>query len=227
VIGIPSYDRPDIYTVVFQDGSISEYSDTNNILEACPVSSNTSPCSILPNWIQDDANATLFLFDMTKPRHGKLKRDHNNNWIFCPGVNHDISQGIKLQDLSANCQMLMETGQRFRGHTKFRRVYIARNQAQLRDSVLRHVSVHGLASLIAPPSLKHHNTMLPTDKTIWDAAYDEEFDGLASLPTWQVVNEDQFKHLSKGIKALLPWQLLQSSMMHIIVQNARNIESWC
>jgi hypothetical protein len=69
--------------------------------------------------------------------------------------------------------------------------------------------------------------MCPTDKTIWDAAYDEEFDGLASLPTWQVVNEDQFKHLSKGIKALLPWQLLQSSMMHIIVQNARNIESWC
>jgi hypothetical protein len=64
------------------------------------------------------------------------------------------------------------------------------------------VSAHGLTSLIAPPSIKHHNTMLPTDKTIWDAAYDEEFDGLASLPTWQVVNEDQFKQLSKGIKAL-------------------------
>jgi hypothetical protein len=64
------------------------------------------------------------------------------------------------------------------------------------------VSAHGLTSLIAPPSLKHNNTMLPTDKTIWDAAYDEEFDGLASLPTWQVVNEDQFKQLSKGIIAL-------------------------
>jgi hypothetical protein len=73
VIGIPSYDQPDVYTVVVQDGLISEYSDINNIVEACPTSSNTSPCSILPNWIQDGANATLFLFDMTKPRHGKLK----------------------------------------------------------------------------------------------------------------------------------------------------------
>jgi hypothetical protein len=32
VIGLPSYDRPDIYTVLFSDGSISEYSDKNNLL---------------------------------------------------------------------------------------------------------------------------------------------------------------------------------------------------
>jgi hypothetical protein len=43
--------------------------------------------------------------------------------------------------------------------------------------------------------------MLPNDKNIWDTAYDEEFDGLASLPTWQIT-EDQFKQLSKGVKAL-------------------------
>jgi hypothetical protein len=64
VIGIPLYDRPDIYTVAFNDGSIAKYSDSNNILEACPDSTVTSPCSILPTWIQGDANATLFLFDM-------------------------------------------------------------------------------------------------------------------------------------------------------------------
>ncbi len=75
----------------------------------------------------------------------------------------------------------MDAGQLFRGHTKFCQVYTARNQAQLRDSVLRHVSAHGLTSLLAPSSLRYHNTMLPTNKTIWDAAYDEEFDGLASL----------------------------------------------
>ncbi len=55
VIGIPSYDRLNIYTVAFQDGSITEYSDTNNILEACQISSSISPCSILPTWIQEDA----------------------------------------------------------------------------------------------------------------------------------------------------------------------------
>jgi hypothetical protein len=120
LIGIPSYDRPDIYTVAFQDGSIAEYSDSNNILEACPTSNSISPCSILLTWIQEGAKATLFLSDMTKPRQGKLKRDDHDNWIFCPGLTNDLLHGIRLPDLSANCQMLLDTGQLFRGHTKFR-----------------------------------------------------------------------------------------------------------
>jgi hypothetical protein len=44
--------------------------------------------------------------------------------------------------------------------------------------------------------------MIPGDKDIWDATYDEEFDGLASLPNWQVITEDQFQQLSKGVKVL-------------------------
>ncbi len=61
VTGIPSYDCPDAYTVVFNDGSIAEYSDSSNILEAVPDSSAASSTSILPTWIQGVANATLFL----------------------------------------------------------------------------------------------------------------------------------------------------------------------
>jgi hypothetical protein len=53
--------------------------------------------------------------------------------------------------------------------------------------VLRHVSAHGLSSLIAPTSLKHHAKMSSEDKAIWDAAYDEEYDGLESLPTWEII----------------------------------------
>jgi hypothetical protein len=34
VVGIPSYDRPHIYTVMFNDGSLSEYSDHDGILES-------------------------------------------------------------------------------------------------------------------------------------------------------------------------------------------------
>jgi hypothetical protein len=145
----------------------------------CPNSSVTSSSSLLPTWIQGGVNATLFLFDMSKPRHGKLQQDDDGSWIFCPGLNSTLSQGIKLPDLSVNCQMLLDTGQLFRGHTKFRRVYHARAQVQLRDCVLRHVSAHGLTSLVAPSSLKQHLTMNHGDKNIWDAAYDEEFDGLS------------------------------------------------
>jgi len=58
IIGIPSYDHPDIYTVVFDDGSIARY--CNNILEATSPSSPVLPSTILPSWIQGGANAALF-----------------------------------------------------------------------------------------------------------------------------------------------------------------------
>jgi hypothetical protein len=120
----------------------------------------------------------------------------------CPGTTTDLSQGTKLSDLSANCQLLLDTGQLFHGHAKFRRVYNTRNHVQLRDCVLRHVSAHGLTSVIAPASLKNHINMSSNDKCIWGATYDEEFDNLTSLPTWEVITEEQFRRLSKGMKAL-------------------------
>jgi hypothetical protein len=202
VIGLPSYDRPNIYTVLFADGSISEYSDRSNILEASSSHDAIKSVSLLPSWIQNGTNATLFLSTMTKPRHGKLFLDTNNQWIFCPGNSTDLSQGILLSGLSSTFQSLLDTGQLFKGHTKFKRVYNTRHQIQLKASVLRHFSAHGLTSLIAPTSLKSHSKMSTTDQTIWDEAYFEEFDGLASLPTWEVLTEEQFKTLSKGVKAL-------------------------
>ncbi len=71
IIGIPLHDRTDVYTVVFPDGSIAEYSDENNILELAPVKRLGSTPVLLPHWIQDGANATVFLESMLKPRHSK------------------------------------------------------------------------------------------------------------------------------------------------------------
>jgi len=113
-----------------------------------------------------------------------------------------IENGVSLEDLPEQCQTLLDTGQLFKGHTKFNRVYQACHQAQLNDCILRHISAHGLDSLIAPTSLRYHSTMSRNDKSIWDAAYAEEYDGLASIPTWEVLTEQQFKQLSKGAKSL-------------------------
>lgn len=44
--------------------------------------------------------------------------------------------------------------------------------------------------------------MSSNDKQIWDDAYNEEYDGLANIPTWEVITETQFKLLSKGVKPL-------------------------
>ncbi len=40
------------------------------------------------------------------------------------------------------------------------------------------------------------------DKLIWDAAYNEEYNGLVSLPTWDIITEEEFCCLSKGKKVL-------------------------
>lgn len=91
---------------------------------------------------------------MSKPKHGRLYNDNLGQKIFCPGKSSDVTKGILLPDLSANNQHLLDTGQLFHGHTKFHRVFQTRNQVQLRDFVLRHVSAHGLYSFIVPSSFK-------------------------------------------------------------------------
>jgi hypothetical protein len=113
----------------------------------------------------------------------------------------DNLHAIPLPDLEANCQNLLESGQLFRGHAKFKTVFDARNQISLHTSVLRHVSAHGLQSLIAPSSLKNISKMTSSDY-IWQEAYDEEYDGLTSLPSWEIISEKEFHRLSKGQRAL-------------------------
>ena len=123
----------------------------------------------------------------------------DQSWYFYPGKSTD---GILLPDLSANCQHLLDTGQLFHGHAKFKNVYATKNNHSLRDCVLRHVSAYGLKSFLAPTSLKQQQHLDPQDKQVWDLAYDEEYDGLESLPTWEVITEAQYHQLSKGKKAL-------------------------
>jgi len=197
VIGIPTYNSPNVYTVLFKDGSNVEYADDLLSTASSPL---TTPKSLLPTWIREGVNVTLFLNNMPKPRDGTLQFD-NNDRTFYPGKQNS-NPGISLPDFEANCQDLLETGQLFRGHAKFKNVYDTCNQLSLQTCVLRHVSAHGLQSLVAPTSLKHHTKMSSSDKAIWDDAYSEEYDGLTSLSTWEVISEEQYYKLSKGKKAL-------------------------
>ena len=134
--------------------------------------------------------------------HGHLYLNSDIEWVFCSGNRVDLSTSTLLPDLSATCHNLLTTGQLFCGHVKFPRVYQARSQAQLQSCVLRHVSAHGLQSLIPPASLKDNSKISPSDKLIWDEAYFEEYDGLQSIPTWEVLTESQFCQLIKGKKSL-------------------------
>jgi hypothetical protein len=43
------------------------------------------------------------------------------------------------------------------------------------------------------------------DKAIWDAAYDKDYDGLVSIPTWEVILEEQYHYLSNENVLYLLW----------------------
>ena len=129
-------------------------------------------------------------------------QETTNNWYFCPGNTTNLEKGTMLEDLSSTCQNLLETGQLFRGHAKFHRVYQTRSQLQLKNCVLRHVSAHGLSQLVAPTSLKNISKLPLSDQAVWHAAYNEEFDGLSEIPTWEIISEEQFKKLNKSVKPL-------------------------
>jgi hypothetical protein len=183
------------YTVSFKDGSMSEY--TEDMLSLAPEQTQTSS-SLVPPWVKGGANATLLLEHMSKPRHGTLQVSLGN-WYFHPGKS---AEGILRPDLHANCQHLLDTGQFFHGHAKFKNVHDSCSQISLQDCVLCHVSAHGLKLLVVPTTLKHHHFLDPEDKAIWDAAYEKGYDGLESLLTREVITEEQYKQLSKGQRAL-------------------------
>jgi hypothetical protein len=223
IVGVPTFDSPDMYTVAFKDGSLCEY--PTEILSLAP-STVSAEVSLLPKWVKDGTNATLFLHSTTKPRHVILGLSSNDTWYFYPGKNA-TKEGILLPYFLANCQGLLDSGQLFRGHAKFRNIYDTRTQFSLRDCVLCHVSAHWLQSLIAPASLKAHSKFAPSDKKIWDVAYFEEYNGLCSLPSWEVVTERQYLKISKGRRSLPTMApFLRLNMLHTISRSERNTGLW-
>jgi hypothetical protein len=40
------------------------------------------------------------------------------------------------------------------------------------------------------------------DQSIWYASYDEEYDGLADIPTWDVITEEQYQKIKGRCKAI-------------------------
>ncbi len=95
IIGIPTYDRPNIYTVAFRDGSISEYAD--DLLSPVSDTTQLTPSSLLPKWIKGGINVTLFLNYMPKPKHGTLQLSSEGHWYLYPGKQIDRN-GIHMSN---------------------------------------------------------------------------------------------------------------------------------
>jgi len=63
VIGLPTYNNPDTYTVKFSDGTIAEYLGSSHDMSLAPDLSSQHTTSILPHWIKGGCTATIFLHE--------------------------------------------------------------------------------------------------------------------------------------------------------------------
>ena len=113
---------------------------------------------------------------------------------------------MDLPDFAESAQSLIHNKKLFSGWRSRHFVLTAR-QVRATSNVIastiysRKVSAAGLNLMQAPTLLKHHK-LHPDDKSIWDAAYKSEYDGLQNIETWEMISEDEYqamRHLYKGI----------------------------
>ena len=91
----------------------------------------------------------------------------------------------------------------FKGWKSHNTVLTARTLRATSNIVAQHVSATGLRVEEAPSLLQHHQHH-PQDKQKWDAAYDEEYDGLKNLPAFEIIMENEYKTLKKVTGPELP-----------------------
>ena len=82
IISIPDK-SDDIYTIQLESGDIMQYQEDD--IDFPPLPPNKHDFQI-PTWIKDGCNATLYLKDMSDPKHGTLHLDTTQQeWSFKPG----------------------------------------------------------------------------------------------------------------------------------------------
>jgi len=202
VITIPTIGS-DIYTIQYANGTITQANES--LLSPTDPTQlpnpDTEPLRTTPSWISHLNKCTLFLNNMDKPQHGTLLF-HETNWFFRPGTK-ETNTPVLLEKFEENILSLIESHQIFPGHPNFAKIMQTKNNYTLSQAVSRHISAANLSSLDIP-TLIQHNKLNANDKSIWDSAYEEEYSGLADLPAWETITQEQYDKMSTEYKTILP-----------------------
>ena len=200
VIAVPI--QGDIYTTQYPDGSIHQHQEKElhtNDPTITPETSNQT--QHLPTWIKHNAKCTMFDPIQHKPKHGTLIHD-NKMWYFRPGTK-TTNIPTPLPNLEQTIHQLIQTFEISKGHKPFKEILQAKRLHNAARAIARHVSAKTLTSRDAP-TLKNHNKLNKQDKTIWDAAYAEEYYGLQNLPAWITIPESEYCKMKHIYKTPLP-----------------------
>ena len=167
-----------------------------------PQDSLSTRDTTLPTWIKQHAPATLFFPTMPKPRRGTIKLHTDHEWYFHFGRSN-TTEPVHLQNFHLEARNMIHNYHLIRGHPPFHKIMANRNSQIFKDSVARHVSAASLRNLDVP-TLIQMQKLQDTDKTTWNKAYNEEYDGLNSLPAWTPISESQYQDMKHIVGNALP-----------------------
>ena len=139
---------------------------------------------------------------MAKPKRGILKHHQDQEWYFHFGRTNKTTPML-LPHFHRDARDLIHHQHLVQGHPPFHRLYEHRSSQTFKESVARHVSAAALRQLDAP-TLLQMQTLNDSEKATWNAAYDEEYDGLTSLPAWTPISERQYQEMKSIVGNALP-----------------------
>ena len=212
ILTIPFDDEQDPYHVQLDNNTILEVM-SSRIHKSNPLvtpSDKEEPVNHIYDWIQHQHKVTMILTDhWTKPKQGYLYKDNaTNKWYFIKGRKLSGPK-LELKDFDQNVDSLIRNKKLFKNWKTPSSVINARLCRALSNVVshvisAKHVSAKNLIDTNAPTSLLKHLTMHASDKDTWDAAYREEYEGLAHCNTYKLISNDEYKNLRSQVKGILP-----------------------
>ena len=218
IVAAPLDDENDTYTIQETlTGNLRELNaedisdhDPTAVPEDPSPTTLSHPFPLLP-WIKPDAKATLYLPKVMKsPKQGFLQYDDiTETWSFIPGRNKS-KPPITLPNFKTLAQSLVTNKKLFQGWKTNHKVLTARilrGASNLVASnwrlIARHISAKSL-DILEAPTLLRHKKLTKNDRSLWDAAYDEEYDGLIDLPAWEIISEQEYQRLKPIVGHALP-----------------------
>ena len=171
---------------------------------------NELPANGLLPWIKHDSKVTIFLQrHFTTPKQGFLQHNPKcDTWTFIQG-RYKSKQPIPLPNFRELCHSMALNKRLFQGWINNKTATTARYSRATSNLIAqmitaRHISAKDLIMRKAPTSLLNHAKLHPSDRKIWDASYKEEYDGLATIGTWEIIDEDTYRKLKPLVGKMMP-----------------------
>ena len=180
-----------MYTIDLDDSDESINVKPEFVFDEYNVPSTGQPTDTLqffrPDWLKRDEKVTIL--DGTNYLHGFLSLSKDNLWEF---VTRDkegrVVTTIPIHDIQYSWKMRMQENTFDIGwsYDKARRTF----------GSVRHVSAANLNQTLAPANLRIALASNNPDRLIWSDAYDEEYDNLNNLETFdEITTEEYYRYL--------------------------------